>query len=343
MAGYINAESGIDSVLEKLKEKVEEGYSILIFPEAHRSSDGKIQRFHRGAFYLSEKLKLDILPVLVFGSGDFLGRGYFWGRPNALYMRILPRIAYNDPDYGNTVSERTRKFRRYYIEKYSHFKTEHGTSDYYRRKLMLNFVFKGPVLEWYLRIKMKLEKNYAVYHELLPKQGDILDIGCGYGHIAYMLAFTSENRVITGIDYDEEKIDVANHCFSKNENLQFISGDITQFIFEKKDAFLLSDVLHYIPEESQEKLLRQCIGNLRDNGIILIRDANRNMKKRHKRTKLTELFSTGMGFNKTMDSSGKLYYTSAGRIEKIVSECGLQMEIIDDKKVTSNLFFFIHS
>ncbi len=342
MAGYINAESGIDSVLEKLKKKVEEGYSILIFPEGHRSSDGKIRRFHRGAFYLSEKLKLDILPVLVFGSGDFLGRGWFWGRPNALYMRILPRIPCDDPDFGNTVSERTRKFRGFYIEKYSCFKTELGTCDYYRRKLMLNFVFKGPVLEWYLRIKMKLEKNYAVYHELLPKQGDILDIGCGYGYIAYMLALTSENRNITGIDYDEEKIEVANNCFSKNESLQFISGDITQFIFEKKDAFLLSDVLHYIPEDSQEKLLRRCIGNLRDNGIILIRDANRNMKKRHKRTKLTEQFSTRAGFNKTMNSAGRLYFTSAERIEKIVSECGLQMEIIDDKKVTSNLFFFIH-
>jgi uncharacterized protein len=343
MAGYINAESGIDSVLEKIRKMVEEGYSILIFPEAHRSVDGNIQRFHRGAFYLAEKLNLDILPILVFGSGDFLGRGWFWGRPNALYMRILPRIGYNDPDYGTTVSERTRKFRRFYVEKYGQFKTEHGTSEYYRRKLMLNYVFKGPILEWYIRVKMKLENNYSIYHELLPIQGDILDIGCGYGYIAYLLAFTSGQRYITGIDHDHEKIDVANHCFSKNDHLQFIPGDIDQFDFDKKDAFLLSDVLHYIPEEAQEKLLRLCIANLRDNGVILIRDANENMKKRHKRTKLTEFFSTRMGFNKTMNASGTLYFTSVERIGKIVSDCGLKMEIIDNKKVTSNLFFYIHS
>lgn len=343
MAGYINAESGIDSVLDKLKEKVEDGYSILIFPEAHRSSDQRIQRFHRGAFYLSEKLNLDILPILVFGSGDFLGRGWFWGKPNALYMRILPRIGSDNKDFGTTVSERTRKFRRFYIEKYDHFKTEHGTCEYYRRKIMLNYVFKGPVLEWYIRIKMRLEKNWAVYHELLPKQGEILDIGCGYGYIAYMLSFTSLSRNITGIDYDAEKIDLANHCFSKNDNLRFISCDIGQFTFEEKDAFLLSDVLHYMPEESQEKILRLCIGNLRDNGIILIREANRNMEKRHKRTKLTEFLSTRIGFNKTMDSSGKLYFTSVEKIKKIVSEYGLQMEIIDNKKVTSNLFIYIHS
>jgi uncharacterized protein len=207
---------------------------------------------------------------------------------------------------------------------------------------MLNFVFKGPVLEWYVRIKMKLENNYSVYHKLAPLQGDILDIGCGYGYITYMLAFTSEKRNITGIDYDAEKIETANHCFSKNDNIKFITGDITKYTFEKKDAFLLSDVLHYLPEESQEDLLRQCILNLNDNGIILIRDANRNLAKRHKRTKLTEFLSTRMGFNKTMDSAGKLFFTSAGKMERIVSECGMQMEIIDNKKVTSNLFFYIH-
>ena len=108
---------------------------------------------------MSEKLKLDILPVLVFGSGDFLGRRCFWGRPNALYMRILPRIAWDDANYGTTVSERTRKFRQFYTEKYGHFEAEHATCDYYRRKLILNYVFKGPVLEWYLRIKAEARKK----------------------------------------------------------------------------------------------------------------------------------------------------------------------------------------
>jgi uncharacterized protein len=342
MAGYINAESGLDSVLEQIKEKVDEGYSILIFPEAHRSVDGNIQRFHRGAFYLSEKLQLDVLPVLVYGSGDFLGKGWFWGRPGALYMRIMPRIAFDNPDFGTTVSERTRKFRRFYIEKYGSFKAEHATCDYYRRKLMLNFVLKGPVLEWYLRVKSRLEKNFSACDEFLPKEGEILDIGCGYGYITYMLSFTSEKRIITGIDYDEEKISVARHCFSKNDRVQFIAGDVRNYSFEKKDAFLLYDIMHYLPEESQEELLRRCIENLRENGIILIREANKSMKKRHRRTKLTELISTRTGFNKTMDLSGTLYFTSAEQIAAIVSDYGMQMDVVDNKKVTSNLFFLIH-
>ena len=74
LASFFNAERGIDGILDKLKEKVMEGYSILIFPEGHRYIDNQVHRFHKGAFYLSEKLYIDILPIVVFGSGEFLGR-----------------------------------------------------------------------------------------------------------------------------------------------------------------------------------------------------------------------------------------------------------------------------
>ncbi|MBK8522211.1 MAG: hypothetical protein IPL54_15520 [Chitinophagaceae bacterium] len=32
-----------------------------------------------------------------------------------------------------------------------------------------------------------------------------------------MLSFTSPQRKITGLDYDEEKIDTANNCFQQNQ------------------------------------------------------------------------------------------------------------------------------
>ena len=87
---------------------------------------------------------------------------------------------------------------------------------YFNEQLRYNYIYKGPVLEWYMRIKVRMEKNYQLFNDLLPKQGNILDIGCGYGFMPYMLHFVCPQRVITGIDYDEQKIATANHCFSKN-------------------------------------------------------------------------------------------------------------------------------
>ena len=52
-----------------------------------------------------------------------------------------------------------------------------------------------------MKIKVSLEKNYQLLHDLLPTEGKLLDIGCGYGFMSYMLYFTSNKREITGIDY----------------------------------------------------------------------------------------------------------------------------------------------
>ncbi len=341
MASYFNADEGIDAIMDKLKDIVADGYSILIFPEGHRSDDHNIRRFHRGAFYLSEKLKVDILPIVVFGSGDFLPRGVFWGKPNGLYMKIQPRVAWDDTRFGTTVSEKTRGWRQHYIHLYDEFRSEMGTPDYYRRMIALNYIFKGPVLEWYVKIKMRLEKNYRVIDSLMPRKGDILDIGCGYGYISYILAFTSKDRMITAIDYDPEKIAVANNCYAKNDRITFISCDITKYPVISQDAFLMSDILHYLPEPEQEKLLRSCMTNLKKNGVIIIRDADQSKKERHAGTRLTEFFSTRSGFNKTIEDSGSLYFTSQEMIRRVVDEFNLNIEVIDDNKLTSNILIII--
>ena len=341
LANFFNVDQGVENLLAPLRKKVEEGYSILIFPEAHRSSDQKIQRFHRGAFYLAEKLQIDILPVLVFGSGEFLAKGAFWGKPNSFRMKILPRIKPDDRSFGATYQERARLLRRFYIANYESFKAEEGNAHYYRRLLALNYVLKGPILEWYMRVKMKLEDNYEIYNERMPRNGHILDLGCGYGFIAYMLMFTGENRYLTGVDHDEDKIAIATNCFSKNDRIRFFSADVTQYAITPHDGFLLNDLLHYLDPQDQETLLRSCFSNLNPGGTILIREANTELKQRHKKSVLTELFSTRSGFNKTKNPAHPLFFLSAKTLRTLAESCGMNMEIIDNKKVTSNNLFVI--
>ena len=341
LASFYNVEHGIDAMLGKLKEKVDEGYSILVFPEAHRSDDHRIQRFHRGAFYMAEKLHLDILPIVVFGSGDFLPRNAFWGRPNALYMKILGRVSPEDLSFGSTYSERTKRFRHFYQDQYRGFKAEYGTCGYYRRVLILNYVLKGPILEWYLRVKIRLSTNYEIFNRLIPSNGKILDIGCGYGFISYMLNLTGENRFITGVDYDPEKIEIAKNGFLKNDKIEFICSDINTFQIDRHDAFLFSDVLHYLKEKNQENLLNRCIENLNPGGVILIREADNNKIKKHHRTKVTEFLSTRiLGFNKT-GKNKELFFTSLEHVSRIVKEHQMSIEVIEEARHTSNLLIII--
>ena len=59
LAGFYPVSNGLENGLDHLKEKVAQGYSLMAFPEGTRSKTHKINRFHKGAFYLAEYFNLD--------------------------------------------------------------------------------------------------------------------------------------------------------------------------------------------------------------------------------------------------------------------------------------------
>jgi len=50
----------------------------------------------------------------------------------------------------------------------------------------------------------------------LPKQGNMLDVGCGYGHFAWFLLNKGYKIKYTGTDIDPQKIKVAVSSSTKN-------------------------------------------------------------------------------------------------------------------------------
>lgn len=339
LGGFIPKEAGYDENLVKIKILLNEGYSLAIFPEGSRSPTAALSRFHKGAFYMAEKLNADIVPVLFHGTAFVQGKDdNFLLKKGRITVKYLPRIRPSDAAFGEGYAQRTKLISRYFKAEYALLREEIETVDYFVNRLSKNYIYKGPVLEWYMRIKIKLEDHYRLFESVLPKKGVITDIGCGYGFLPYMLRFTSEHRTIIGMDYDAEKIAVANHSFSKNEQLTFLVADATETDLPPSDAFILSDILHYLPQQAQEKVLTNCIQKLNPGGMILLRDADKDLKKRHLGTRYTEFFSTNFGFNKT---TTKLEFVSSEFISSIVLKNNMQLRRIDNTRLTSNITYLI--
>jgi uncharacterized protein len=338
-AQFYPVSSGIEEGISKLAEKVKEGYSIVVFPEGSRSIDSQVHRFHKGAFYIAEKLNLDILPIIFHGTGDTIKKDELWVRNGSLTVKILPRIKADNLSYGLNYSERSKAICKYFRCEYDIMKKENEKTDYFKDKLIKNYIYKEVILEWYLRIKLMIENNYSQIISLIPPDSSVVDIGCGYGFLSYMLNFTSDKRTIIGIDYDKRKIDIANNCFSKNSSINFFWDDITNTQLPKSDVFILFDILHYLKREEQEKILSKCVNNLNENGIIIIRDANENRKNKHLATRLGELFSTGLGFNKLKNEH--LYFFSDDFIYGIGKKNQLDVKIQKQSKITSNQMFVL--
>jgi 1-acyl-sn-glycerol-3-phosphate acyltransferase len=329
-----------DGKLDKIEEQVKQGYSVIIYPEGTRSKDGVIKRFHKGAFYLAEKLNLDILPVVLHGTGYCMTKGEFLLKNGLMTIKILDRIKPDNTIYGDGYAEKTTNIAKFFKQEYAKLAQETETTAYYHDQMISNYIFKGPVLEWYLKIKLKLEKNYSIYDEIIPKKNKILDIGCGYGFLSYMLSFTAKEREISGLDFDEEKINVAQHGFLKSENLNFKCQNILEHKFEKYDTIILSDVLHYLQPDEQNLVLKNCVSSIPEDGMIIVRDGDADLKEKHKRTKLTEIFSTRLiGFNKT--SQQGLSFLSYKTMQEFAQTHQLKLTKIDQTKYTSNVFFIL--
>ena len=77
-AGFIFVDrTGIHKIqhtYEQARRVLRDGVSVVIFPEGHRTPDGDIHKFQRGAFQLACELGLPLLPVTIDGSYRLLPR-----------------------------------------------------------------------------------------------------------------------------------------------------------------------------------------------------------------------------------------------------------------------------
>lgn len=204
---------------------------------------------------------------------------------------------------------------------------------FYRQKLFENYLYRGNIIWYYMLVKVRLEKYYALFDQHIPKNAHIVDIGCGYGFMAYMLSFMSDDHTILGIDYDVQKIATANHCIHKSERLEFIQGDISTMSIPRADVYLLADILHYLPRQQQKDVFDRLAGAMHASAILIIRDGDADRDDKHGNTRWTEIFSTGLGFNKT---KSELEFLSDSLIRSWAQENGLTVEVIERSPHTSN-------
>ena len=219
-ADFYPVSDGAENALPKLQAIVEKGYSIMVFPEGTRSEDCSIQRFHRGAFFLAEQLKLDILPVIIHGVGHLLPKKEFMLRKGEIHINVTPRMAYNA--MGETYAERAKNMRKFYNDEYAKMAAEIETADYYADLVLHNYIYKGPSVERTVRRNLKKHNNYKELIDKLSVHHRVLMVNCGYGELPLLLSLVHKNMSITATDSDTDKLELAANCTWVGDNLKYI-------------------------------------------------------------------------------------------------------------------------
>jgi 1-acyl-sn-glycerol-3-phosphate acyltransferase len=92
-AQYQDIESQPWETVETVTRRfVAEGLSIMVFPEGHRSRDGRMGRFYSGAFWLALHNRIPVVPVCIRGSDRLLPPGRLWLKPATIRIACLEPV-----------------------------------------------------------------------------------------------------------------------------------------------------------------------------------------------------------------------------------------------------------
>jgi 1-acyl-sn-glycerol-3-phosphate acyltransferase len=74
------------------RDRAAKGISILVFPEAHRTTDGKVHEFKKGVFLMAREAKLPIVPLATRGMWDLNRKGSWLFQPSKITIYVGAQI-----------------------------------------------------------------------------------------------------------------------------------------------------------------------------------------------------------------------------------------------------------
>ena len=242
LAGFYPVSNGIDNGIEHLKSKIEQGFSLMVFPEGSRSENNSIKRFHKGAFYLAEQLQLDIIPIVIHGYSEILPKGDFIINGGKTTVEILNRIAPNDNLFGNDYSERTKKMSTFFKTHYRQMRIEIEDVNYFKKMILNSFAYKET--EVIQEVKTDLNINLETYHRLnkyISPKANLIHIAQDYGQLDVLLSLQESQRKITSFILNEQKRATAKLNHVVNKRLISYLDDFNEIKTNNYDVAIISN------------------------------------------------------------------------------------------------------
>ena len=133
------------------------------------------------------------------------------------------------------------------------------------RQIKDNYLYKGNIVEYDLRSELAATDNYTLLTVLLTGKNSMLDYGCGYGFAGYWAALHNGNMEITGIDKRPYPVTLADNCYMKTANMQFVtdasllSSHYDLVIINRCESIVEEEVLKNIMVNAKTVMLRKDI------------------------------------------------------------------------------------
>lgn len=162
---------------------------------------------------------------------------------------------------------------------------------------------------------------YAAIEKFIPKEGLILDAGCGYGYFSHYLLHKEPARSVLGIDTDCNRIQVAQASSSKDTHgPDFCVGDVQNFPMKEFNGIVMACILHHLPYDAWLPLFSNCYHALGKHGSLIIFEVDTLPRWKY----MFSLASDYMFY----PFQKKAYFMPSGKISALLREAGFHTDIV---------------
>jgi 1-acyl-sn-glycerol-3-phosphate acyltransferase len=95
---------GCQESLTYAERLLQQGHSVLIFPEGTRTRDGHMQRFKYGVGYLASKSGVKVIPIWIDGTFAALPRGAKWPQRQAIVVQFGAPLRFSHNDHPTVIT-----------------------------------------------------------------------------------------------------------------------------------------------------------------------------------------------------------------------------------------------
>ena len=103
--------------LERAAKRIQQGTSVVVFPEGTRSANGSVGRFKQGSFLLAIKSGVPVVPITISESWRIMKRGQVTVHPGMVRVHVEKPIAVEGLDENGAI-ELARAVRETVLENY---------------------------------------------------------------------------------------------------------------------------------------------------------------------------------------------------------------------------------
>lgn len=179
---------------------------------------------------------------------------------------------------------------------------------------------------YYARSKLATDPLFpGVVAALRGCNAPLLDLGCGIGLLAHALRAEGQVMVYSGVDFDAGKIVVANTSAARANlhDATFATCDLLRERPTHRGSVAILDVLQYLPEDAQQRVLDNAIAMLTPGARLVIRSGLGDNSALSRTTKIVDRLANAIGWMR----SAPLHYPTRDWFEQRLACAGLAADL----------------